>query len=172
LSRSHAESIPQIGTVVDCGGPSQTPRIAPEIAPTKWPRTNTPPAELRSVADDIRACLERRFAGQAGYLCLGWIDGDPDIERMVEEWYQWPHQARQIVDRYVVLAERGHNLYIGLSLHQEPKRSYATAHASAWLWVDDAAIDGAELIESSEGNYQLWHYPAPRKRRAEGCHSA
>jgi len=104
-------------------------------------RTNIPPAELRSLRDDIRRFLSARFSGMSGWLCLGWIDGDPDIEPMREEWFNLPAQAHQVTARAVELAEQGYKLYVARCLLAEPRRSYPTALPSEWLWVDDAAID-------------------------------
>jgi hypothetical protein len=61
-----------------------------------------------------------------------------------------------VTSRTVELAERGYNLYVGICLFSTRKRGYATALPCSWLWIDDAAIDGAELVESSPGNYQSW----------------
>lgn len=133
------------------------------------PQTTAPRAELRSLRDDVRAFLGRRFSGQAGLLCLGYIDGDPSIERMREEWYELPRQARQVTDRCVQLAEQGHNLYVAVCLFSARRRSYSTALPSQWLWIDDASIDGAELVETSHRNFQSWlelDQPVSAERRS------
>jgi DNA-binding MarR family transcriptional regulator len=114
------------------------------------------PAQHHALRETIRSFLNDRFAGQSGWLCLGWIDGDPQIEPLREEWYHMPRQAQIVTGRALELADRGYNLFVGLCLFSSRKRSYATALPSAWLWIDDAAIEGAELVESSAGNYQSW----------------
>ena len=120
------------------------------------PPENTPPADHHTLRETICTFLNDRFAGQSGWLCLGWIDGDPQIEPLREEWYQMPRQAHTVTIRTLELAECGCNLYVALCLFSQRKRSYATALPSAWLWIDDAAIAGAELVESSAGNFQSW----------------
>ncbi|MBK9715045.1 MAG: hypothetical protein IPO81_27730 [Kouleothrix sp.] len=113
-------------------------------------RTHAPPAS------DIRAFLTARFAGQAGWLCLGWIDSDPRMEPLRETWFELPRQLTAAVQCAQTLAECGHNLYVTPCLFAERTRGYATALPCAWLWLDDVAIEGAELVESSPGNYQSW----------------
>lgn len=107
---------------------------------------------------ETAAFLDRHFAGQAGEFCLGFIDGDPRLEKMQIEWYSWPRQRSIITYRYAELAAQGHNLYAGMCLFSNRKRAYATALPSPWLWLDEAPADGVytELIETSAGNYQGW----------------
>jgi hypothetical protein len=112
--------------------------------------THAPPTT--PIADFLTA----RFAGQSGWLCLGWIAGDPQAEPLRETWYELPHQLTPAIHCGQTLAACGHNLYVAPCLFRERRRSYATALASAWLWLDDVALDGAELVESSEDNYQSW----------------
>jgi hypothetical protein len=121
-------------------------------------RTSQPAqfGDIVVIADVIESFLKRRFANQSGWLCLGWIDGDPQLEPLREEWYHLPRQLGLITARAVELAQRGYNLYVAVCLFSKRRRSYKTALPSAWLWIDDAAIDGAELVESSAGNYQSW----------------
>jgi hypothetical protein len=123
----------------------QTP-TAPDIVP----------AEDTTLSSTIRAFLHDRFADQAGWLCLGWIDGDPQIEPLREEWYHMPRQAHTLTGRAVELAERGYNLYVALCLFAIRRRSYVTALPSRWLWIDDAVVEDAEVVESSAGNFQSW----------------
>jgi hypothetical protein len=107
-------------------------------------------------ATHIAAFLTARFAGQSGWLCLGWIDGDPQIEPLRETWFALPRQLSAAIHWAQTLADWHANLYIAPCLFTQRRRSYATALASAWLWLDDVALDGAELVESSAGNFQSW----------------
>jgi hypothetical protein len=119
-------------------------------------RTHASPVELHTLHDELRTFLTVRFAGKRAQLCVGRIDGDPKTEPLHEEFYELPRQARAVTERCIEIIEAGMNLYIGISLHSEPQRSYATALPSNQLWIDDAVIEGAELIETSAGNYQSW----------------
>jgi hypothetical protein len=111
---------------------------------------HTPPAT--AIADFLTA----RFSGQSGWLCLGWIAGDPKIEPLCERWYELPRQLSAAIHWVQTLADCHANLYVAPCLFAERRRSYATALPSAWLWLDDVALDGAELVESSPGNFQSW----------------
>ena len=66
--------------------------------------------------------IQARFTGQAGWFCLGTIDGDPDIEKMKQEWYLLPRQRAELAERCTELAARNCNLYWAAC-----KRSYAAA---------------------------------------------
>jgi hypothetical protein len=112
--------------------------------------TYTPPAT------PIAAFLTTRFAGQSGWLCLGWIEGDPGLEPLRETWFELPRQLSAAIHCAQTLADCHANLYVAPCLFAERRRSYATALPSAWLWLDDVALDGAGLVESSEGNFQFW----------------
>jgi hypothetical protein len=114
----------------------------------------------------IVAFLTARFGGQSGWLCLGWIAGDPRVEPLREEWYQLPRQLTAAIDWAEAQAEHGMNLYVAPCLFAERRRCYATALPTAWLWLDDVAFAGAELIETSRGNYQSW-LPLDRPLNAE-----
>jgi hypothetical protein len=105
---------------------------------------------------ELAAFLTTRFGGQSGWLCLGWIDGDPALEPLRETWFELPRQLSAAIRCAQTLASCHANLYVAPCLFAERRRSYATALPSAWLWLDDVALDGAELVESSEGNYQSW----------------
>jgi hypothetical protein len=100
--------------------------------------------------------IQGRFAGQSGWFCLGTIDGDPDLEKMKQEWYLLPRQRSELAERCAELAARGFNLYWAACLFDRRKRTYAAALPSAWLWQDDSPADMActELIQSSEHKYQ------------------
>jgi hypothetical protein len=107
--------------------------------------------------NDSTINLDRYPADQVGYLCLGIISGNPDDESpMHQHWYEWPAQRNRAIDDLESWAERGFNTYVVPCLFSETQRAYDTALPSAWLWLDDVAVDGAELVESSEGNYQSW----------------
>ncbi len=100
--------------------------------------------------------IQDRFAGQSGWFCLGTIDGDPDMEKMKQEWYLLPRQHTALAQRCAELAARSFNLYWAACLFDQRKRSYATALPSPWLWQDDspAGMVCTELIQSSEQSYQ------------------
>jgi hypothetical protein len=104
----------------------------------------------------IRAFLTAHFVGQSGWLCLGWINGDPKVEPLRETWFELPRQLTDAIQCAQTLAECQYNLYVAPCLFRERTRGYATALPSAWLWLDDVAIAEAELVESSAGNYQSW----------------
>jgi hypothetical protein len=105
---------------------------------------------------EVAVFLTARFGDRSGWLCLGWIDGDPALEPLRETWFKLPRQLSAAIQCAQTLADCHYNLYVAPCLFGERRRSYATALPSAWLWLDDVAVDGAELVESSEGNYQSW----------------
>src|SRR5689334_23541348 len=100
--------------------------------------------------------LRRCFGGQSGWLCMGWIDGDPKVESLRETWFELPRQFTAALQCARTLADCQFNLYVAPCLFRERTRGYATALPSVWLWLDDVAIDGAMLVESSPGNFQSW----------------
>src|SRR5262249_28362337 len=73
-----------------------------EDAPLVYLQTPSP-SETYVIAADIRAFLNKRYLNQHGQYWLGYIEGDPVIERMHTEWYELPRKARAITDRYVEL---------------------------------------------------------------------
>ncbi len=102
--------------------------------------------------------IESRDSG-TGWLCLGTIVGNPDRKEehtFAEHWYQWPAQKDDALKEVATWIDQRFNIYNTPCLFSEPVRGYATALPTDKLWIDDAAIDGAELIQSSEGNYQSW----------------
>lgn len=113
-------------------------------------------ATYASPAAQVGDFLAARFAGQFGWLCLGRIDGDPHLGSLRETWFALPRQLSAAIHWAQTLADCHANLYVAPCLFFERRRSYATALPSAWLWLDDVALDGAELVESSEGNFQSW----------------
>jgi hypothetical protein len=119
-------------------------------------QTSTPPAAPHSRHSDTAQFLDDLFSGQSGRLCLGFIDGDPRIEEMQEEWYDWPRECTTILDRYVFHDQQGHDIYVRMCLFTKRSGKYINALPSRWIWQDEAKIDTpcTMLIESSEGNYQ------------------
>lgn len=114
------------------------------------------------------ALLDLITGDQTGYLCIGWIEGNPEVEPMQHALYYVPTQRPKADARLAELAEQGHGIYARMCLFQklraEGKRSdiYAVAadydHAlpSRLIWKDDTGIDtpASILIESSPNNYQ------------------
>ena len=47
-------------------------------------------AQLDRPTAYFRTWIDSRFAGQRGFLCLGYIDGDPQIEDLRQKWYVYP----------------------------------------------------------------------------------
>lgn len=111
-----------------------------------------------TTAREFDALIESHFANQRGWFCLGYIDGDPTIEAMKQEWYFWPRQRTAIAERYAQLAAREFNLYWCACLFAARKRSYKNALPSPWLWQDDATAGTpcTELIQTSEHSYQAY----------------
>jgi hypothetical protein len=78
--------------------------------------------------------LDYLFGNQDGWLCLGLVDGDPSIPKgtpgyspLKEEWYRWPRQRTDALQRLAQLDQRGINTYIRQCLFS--RRSGAQAYA-------------------------------------------
>lgn len=131
-------------------------RSGPGVQPTHPARLQHSPQNTCS-ANDSTTNLDRYPADQVGYLCLGTISGNPDDKLPLEQhWYTWPAERDRARRDLETWANRGLNTYVVPCLFTQRERTYDTALPSAWLWLDDVALNGAELVESSEGNYQSW----------------
>src|SRR5688572_17238443 len=88
--------------------------------------------------------LDDLFAGQSGWLCLGSIDGDPSIPKgahgyspMKSEWYMWPKQQHETLERLTWHDAQGHNTYVRMCLFKSRNGTLNNAHPSPILWIDD-----------------------------------
>ena len=138
---------------------------APAVQPLHKPdcATDRPQIEAQIAAD-----LDLIIDNQSGWLCVGWIDGDPKTEALHEEWFYVPAQREKALSRTVELAEQGSNIYARQCLFQRiqelSKRGdaftlagdYAHALPSRLIWKDDCRADtpASQLVETSPGNYQ------------------
>ena len=106
----------------------------------------------------FRTWIDSRFAGQRGFLCLGYIDGDPQIEDLRQKWYVYPLEAQRAAADLADYAARGFNLYMAPCLFSERTRKYTYALPSIWLWADDvpASTPCTDLVRTSEGSRQAW----------------
>lgn len=125
---------------------------------------------------DTEHFIDGLFAGQAGWVRLGYIDGDPSIPKgtpgyapMRSEWYEWPRQRATLLAQIAHHDAQGHNTYVRQVLFQyieetikgtpqsTLKADIAHALPSRWIWRDDVKdlrTASTALVETSEGNYQ------------------
>jgi len=147
-----------------CTVPHTVPTIAIPVA-FQSPRIDTPPrwAPVSFLKRRAYDALDRYFGNRAGWLWLGYIDGDPSIPEgkpgyspMQGEWFKF-HTAR---DRWAAAARlafwhsQGFNVYFVPCLFSKQKRALTTALPSNLLWMDDAIHEDAEVIASSEASRQ------------------
>lgn len=116
----------------------------------------------------LSVALDLIIDDQSGWLCIGWIDGNPKTEPLHEEWFYVPTQHNQALNRLAALAETAGNIYARMCLFQKLletskrgdswslKGDYDHALPSRLIWKDDTGIDtpASVLIETSPGNYQ------------------
>ncbi len=125
-----------------------------ELASAPAQRTTQASADTAQFLDDL-------FSGQAGLLCLGYIDGDPRIEGIDgkrQEWYAWPRQRSDATQWLNAHNDQGHNTYVRQCLFTKKSGKIAHALPSTLIWQDEAKADtpASILIETSPGNYQAY----------------
>jgi hypothetical protein len=138
------------------------------------------------VADTIAHDIDRSFAGRSGFACLGYIEGDPLVDDMRQEFFYLPTQRTAMIARATELESLFGDVYIGQCLFQRIEefgrsgrsvyavaRDYAHALPHNEIWKDDVKDPHAiatRLIETRSGNYQALITldrdctPAERKR--------
>lgn len=125
---------------------------------------------------DLARYLCELLGEQEGWVCLGFIDGDPRKKgtRMREEWeYYRSGWLTTLIKRISELIERYGNVYISLCLYRSKKRSYETALKSRWIWTDDVGklqTSFSMAVQTSNGNFQIYHRldaPADASVRSE-----
>lgn len=115
------------------------------------------PVSAPEIAPATVHFLDTLFGDQAGQLCLGYIDGDPQIEAMRQEWYSWPRQRPLVLQRFAEHDAQGHDIYVRQVLYSRRDAHAPYALPSSWIWRDDVQETRTAytlLIETSEGNYQ------------------
>lgn len=120
--------------------------------------TNAQQRSTTTIPTTISAFIDSRYAGQQGWACIGWIDGDPRYEKMHEEFYQWPAQRPKLLQSLACLASHVGNIYSAPCLFSERRRHRSTALPSNWLWMDDApdSVDASEIVQTSATSRQAW----------------
>ncbi len=158
LTRKNARHLGQGTTIADVQLVRDTVR---DTHCTALPGGRTNNSEIARDADRI-------IDGQAGWLCIGWIDGNPQTTPMQQAWYYVPTQRNQALTHLAELAETVGNIYARQCLFQkllEPSKrgdawtlhgDYAHALPSRLLWKDDCRADtpASVLIETSPDKYQ------------------
>jgi hypothetical protein len=145
-------------------------------------------AQRLAIDPDTAWFLDFLFGEQDGWLCLGYVDGDPSIPKgqpgytpLKEEWYRWPRQRPEVLQRFVEHDTRDHNIYVRQCLFTKQGGSQANALDSRIVWQDDVTDANkpcSVLIQTSERKYQALLLLdrsatiAERKRLAVEWHTA
>src|SRR4051794_34360457 len=85
-------------------------RAAELIAPRHTPQID--------VADMIVQDIDRSFAGRSGHACLGYIEGNPLVDPMRQEWFYLPTQRTTLITRVTELESQYGDVYISQCLFQ------------------------------------------------------
>ena len=91
---------------------------------------------------------------RTGWVSLPARQGD----RWIEQWFEWPKEARAIVE-WIVEANRRGDVYWSPLVYPEPSRKAALKARSSWAWaeLDEVADPDPKptvLWETSPGRYQ------------------
>lgn len=146
----------------------------------------TPALSTNLIESAITQDIDRSFGGRSGHACLGYIEGDPLVDDMRQEFFHLPTQRAALIARAVKLESQFGDIYIGQCLFQRIEefghrgrsvyavaRDYAHALPHNEIWKDDVKDPhtvATRLIETSPGNYQALITldrdctPAERKR--------
>lgn len=121
-------------------------------------------APVAPVNPDTTAYLDFLFGEQAGWLCAGYIDGDPSIPKdqpghspLREKWFDWPRQRHDALICLGLHDEQGHNIYMRQCLFSEKSGTLSNALPSRIIWQDDVTDPHkvcSILIQTSPAHYQ------------------